>query len=268
MPGERQELSRIERPEIKRNAQADLKRGFEKLGIKDWRLPKFKIKFVDGGGTPELGRTEVTDKDVNLVFDARFATKQGEDKIVGELKARGIDYPGMRKTLTHELAHVSMWSVTKLDRQPAIRLLDEGWARLLEDAGCDEAELDEVIRRTKEKVKVGLKEQQVQFERCLNLSSAPTEDEGGELGGAEYEVGEAILLWVREQFGNEKMVELLKKTYSATKRNDAVEPPKVEASVVARARQEERIRFKVALEEITGKKVTVIEKELRDWIGK
>lgn len=96
------------------------------------------MKFVDSPDRPELGRTFVDTRSVQVFFDSRFVTQEQEDALVNKLREGGLEYPGMVQVLTHEAGHIALWSVLGNGKRPATRLLDEGWTTLLEEAGLRE----------------------------------------------------------------------------------------------------------------------------------
>ncbi|KKW44838.1 MAG: hypothetical protein UY95_C0015G0010 [Parcubacteria group bacterium GW2011_GWA2_56_7] len=122
-----------ERQEVADRAIFELKTAFQTLGIENWKLPEIKIQFIESKDEAVLGRVEVHNGSIEITYDQRFSSPESEATLVKELRQSGKDYPGMQQTLKHELAHVAMWSVTGLQRQPATRLVDEGWASLLEN---------------------------------------------------------------------------------------------------------------------------------------
>lgn len=202
-----------ERQDVANRAIFELKTAFQTLGIEDWKLPEIKVKFVKSKDEAVLGRVEVHDDSVEITYDQRFSSPESEATLVEELQRSGKDYPGMQQTLKHELAHVAMWSVTGLQRQPATRLVDEGWASLLENTGKSLP-----TEQSKSAVKQGLLEEPYLFNRCLDFSKPVTFKEN--LNAAEYKTGQALLLWVHEKFGKAKMIELIQKSPSPERRND------------------------------------------------
>jgi hypothetical protein len=106
-----------------------------------------------------------------------------------------------------------------MPRQPATRLLDEGWARLVEDAGATEDSAT-LVRQAKEQVVRGLREEPARYGRCLEFTRPVIREESASLNAAEYETGKALLLWVRERWGNASMVKLLQLGISPSRRND------------------------------------------------
>lgn len=202
-----------ERQDVADRAIFELKTAFQTLGIENWKLPEIKIKFVKSEDEAVLGRVEVHDGSVEITYDQRFSSPESEATLVKELQKSGKDYPGMQQTLKHELAHVAMWSVTGLQRQPATKLVDEGWASLLENTGESLP-----TEQSKSAIKQGLSEEPDVFNRCLDFSKPVTFEEN--LNAAEYKTGQALLLWVYEKFGKAKMIELIQKSPSPERRND------------------------------------------------
>lgn len=214
-----------ERQELVDRAIFELKTAFQTLGIENWKLPEIKIKFVESEDEAVLGRVEVHGNSIEIAYDKRFSSPESEATLVEELHRSGKDYPGMRQTLKHELAHVAMWSVTGLQRQPATRLIDEGWASLLENTG---ESLPTV--QSKSSLKQGLSEEPDIFNRCLNFSKPVTFEEN--LNAAEYKTGQALLLWVHEKFGKAKMIELIQKSPSPERRNDDLAEGEFDAAII------------------------------------
>ncbi len=276
-----------ERQEIVDRAIFELKTAFQTLGIENWKLPEIKIKFVESEDKAVLGRVEVHDGSVEIAYDQRFSSPESEATLVEELHQSGKEYPGMQQTLKHELAHVAMWSVTGLQRQPATRLLDEGFASLVEHT---DTELP--IEETKHKVKEGLAKEQEHYERCLDFIK-PINGETENLNEAEYIVGRALLMWIRELKGNEKMIELIQKSPEKSRRNDDSEIPDTGGinpglhtlndeystivanidnesfeEVVKKATVWEGQQFEVALLEVTGfQNLEEVRKEFLKWIN-
>ncbi|MBL7058246.1 hypothetical protein ISS03_02820 [Patescibacteria group bacterium] len=259
----------------------ELTKGLKLLDIQNWKLPNIIIKFAKTeNSNPIKGRTEVKNDEICVIFDKRFIeeTEGDENSLLNQLKQGG--YPGVDQVLKHELAHIGMWSVTEQERQPAIRLLDEGWARLIEDAsGKNMGSVNDLTKQAKQDVLNGLKEDYKNYEKCLDFNNPPSQYEYEDLGVAEYEVGKALLLWIRERYGNnEAMINLIKNSPDPMKRNDdrlelSKQFPerlieglsKDEAS--ARAQLWEREQFQKALIKITGLiSLEKIEEEFKKWL--
>lgn len=211
-------LPKIECPERQETINEALRKlewAFKTLEINNWQLPKIKIEFTpEPTEPPSLGRVEVLGDEIIILFDQRFSTTETETELVKSLQESGRDYPGMEQTLKHELAHIAMWSITGLEKQPATRLIDEGWARMVEDTS-------DLLPTTEAKASIrrGLKEETVLYERCLDFQNPIIHGEL-KLNNAEYETGKALLLWVHEKFGKDKMLELIRKSPSQESRND------------------------------------------------
>lgn len=279
----------------------DLAESLRILGITGWTLPDIKEVFVKSGDDkPELGRVGVvTAITAEMIFDERFKSKESQAEFERELEYYGWDYPGMERVFKHELAHLAMWSVTKLPHQPAVRLVDEGWATLLEYLGTKEAtKVAELSKRLRIKVK-GLKEEQPEvYGRCLDLAHPVSERFKEELGGAEYFVGAALLLWIYEKFSLEAMIDLLRKSPSTSRRTStqtmkifSALDPKVHAGYASYqkgiveplrrgelteeeavkisefARKWEAAQFRSALLEVTGfESIAKVREEFETWI--
>ena len=210
-----------------------------------------------------LGRVEVHDGSIEITYDQRFSSPESEATLVEELQQSGKDYPGMQQTLKHELAHIAMWSVTGLQRQPATRLIDEGWASLLENTGENLP-----TEQSKSAVKQGLSEEPNLFNRCLDFSKPITFEEN--LNAAEYKTGQALLLWIHEKFGKAKIIELIKKSPSPERRNDDLpqgefEPALVDKSLHTTAPEYFKLFEDAKLGNITAEEAT---KRSKEWEGK
>lgn len=204
-----------ERRDVAEESEKRLRVAFERLNISYPKLPKIEVKFVESHDRPELGRTFVDAQSVQILFDSRFATQEQEDALVDELRAGGLEYPGMVKVLTHEAGHIALWSVLGTGRRPATRLLDEGWATLLEEAGSREDFEADLKQRAIE----GFSSEPEVFERCLDFRRLINPDEN--LNGAEYIVGATVLLWIRETLGNQAMFDVIRATLDSAERNDS-----------------------------------------------
>ena len=207
-----------ERPEIAQRVSWRLSLALAKLGIPAEKFPDISVVFEPSDGAINRGRTRVHgDGSVEVVFDERLATSEGESLLNPEL---GPEFPGFEQVLMHEVGHMALWSVTGMPRQPATRLLDEGWARLIEETGMADGGLVDISRQAKRKVREGLSAHDMNVERCIDFARAITQGESASLNAAEYDVGEAFLLWVRERWGNEGMVLLLRGATASVRRND------------------------------------------------
>lgn len=205
-----------ERPEVVKQAFFELQQSLVALGIDKWSLPNIKIKFLETQGKEVLGRVgKVTENEVEIEYDKQFSSKETECLLIEKLKNsdRKIEYPGMVQTLKHELAHVAMWSITGLERQPATKLLDEGWASLVENANDAESE-----NKVKLIVKNGLQNESEFFNRCLDFNKPILDEEN--LNSAEYSTGRALLIFIKEKFGKDKMIELIQKSPAIERRNN------------------------------------------------
>lgn len=268
----------------------ELNIAFKTLGIDRWKLPEVKIRFVESKNELSLGRTKVHNDSVELVFDKKFSTPESEIISVKELRDAGSDYPGFKDALKHELGHIAMWDITGLDRQPATRLIDEGWASLLEHTDTKVP-----VASSKSAVTQGLKEEPDKYNRCFDFSKPITYEEN--LNGAESVTGRALLLWVFETYGKDKMIELIKKSPSPEKRNDDLSDGETEKAdirpelhdlsqtynAIWRQNQEGKLKpdeflekmtklearqFQVALMDITGiNNIDEIEEEFKKWLG-
>lgn len=199
----------------------DLAESLRILGVGGWTLPNIKEKFVESGDDKlELGRVgTVTVIEAEIVFDEKFKTKESQKEFEEVLAYQGWEYPGMERVYKHELAHLVLWSVTKLPQQPVVRLLDEGWATLIEYLGTKEAtNVAKLIEFIKFKVQSIKSDDRDVYERCLDLEHPVSERVKEDLQGAEYFVGAALLLWIYEVKGLEAMIDLLRKSPSTSRR--------------------------------------------------
>ncbi|MDF1496466.1 MAG: hypothetical protein P1P90_00210 [Patescibacteria group bacterium] len=290
------------RMDVAERAVFELAESLRILGIGGWTLPNIKEKFVESSDDKlELGRIGmVTVPEAEIIFDEKFKTKESQKEFEEVLDEQGWEYPGMERVYKHELAHLALWSVTKLPQQPVVRLLDEGWATLIEYLGTKEAtNVAELSRRLRIKVK-GLNEEMPDvYERCLDLEHPVSERVKEDLQGAEYFVGAALLLWIYEVKGLEAMIDLLRKSPSTSRRTstDRVKifsalDPKVHAGFAAYqkgiveplrrgelteeeairisefARKWEAAQFRSALLEVTNfESVAKIREEFEEWLN-
>lgn len=210
---------------------ASLGRACERLGIEKWGLPKVNIVFVPAANMHGLAQVDVRPSGVEIAFDDRLRTAEKEREFVRELHASGVDFPGTEQTLVHELGHIALWSVTGMDRQPATRLVDEGWASLLEHMGKGEkANMSAVIRDTKEEVRKGMAAEPAAYERCCDFRRTVTHEE--KLNAAEYSVGRALLLWIWETYGAQSLITFLQQSLSCTCRKADEEGENFEEAAV------------------------------------
>ncbi len=218
-----------ERPEIIEETFENLKTSFEKLGVQDWKIPE-EVEIVfrkpKSENTPLLGRVEIENDKPVIIYDERFSTKEGEEKYTQELKENGMDYPGMTGetgTLKHELGHIVMWSLTGIGRQPSTRLIDEGFANLVQYTTKEGIPKE----KFKKEVRDGLNSKNREsFEKALNFEKPLPERK--ELNTADSKVGTALLIWVYEEFGKEKMIELIAKSPSISKNSNEFVPSELD----------------------------------------
>ncbi|MFH0820347.1 MAG: hypothetical protein V1908_01090 [Candidatus Peregrinibacteria bacterium] len=287
-----------ERQEIANRATEELTNTLAMLDIHDWKLPTVNIRFTEVDNIPPA-RVAAHGETVEVLFSKKCATPEGEKAFIAELGAN-MAFPGVRQTLKHELAHIAMWSVTGLSRQPAVRLIDEGWASMVEQLGSSKTpDLNVLSKETKTNIARGLKEEPMLYRRCLDLSKPVSQldskEELDRLNSAEYEVGKALLLWIRERFGNEKMLQLIAKSPQSSRRNDAegapIEPTAIESSLhstskeylemfdrvtkgalsgdkmIEEGRSWERLQFQRALLETTGMtNIKEVEADFMKWL--
>ncbi len=207
-----------ERSDLAARAIASLYRALDRLGVHEWHLPKVNVVFQPAETMHGLAQVDVKSTGIDVVFDDRFRTAENEHAYLRELHEAGISFPGVEQTLVHELGHVALWSITGMDRQPATRLVDEGWASLLEHAGKEKnTDMSLLTQETKEDVRRGLAVEHVAYERCFDLRRVVTHEEG--LNAAEYAVGRALLLWIREVYGQEALLDFMRRSISCSRRN-------------------------------------------------
>ncbi|MFZ2975030.1 MAG: hypothetical protein WA055_00170 [Candidatus Moraniibacteriota bacterium] len=220
--GIKKEIS-IECPERQvdvNSAVTELGKAFKTLGIENWKLPELRIIFLDAeelkqmhGGKEVLACTKVDENSTKILVDKRLSSLELEQKYINGLMQEDNDFIFTR-ILKHEMAHIVMWSVTGMEKQPATRLLDEGWASLVED--------------TKEKIpveqiKAGANQILLNnpdlFNRCIDFENSVTF--GEDLNSAEHNIGKAFLLWIiQEKGGKDKMIDLFRKSPATARRND------------------------------------------------
>jgi hypothetical protein len=212
--------------DVAERAVFELAESLRILGVGGWTLPNIKERFVESGSDKlELGRVGVvTVPEAEIIFDEKFKTKESQKEFEEVLEYQGWEYPGMERVYKHELAHLVLWSVTKLPQQPVVRLLDEGWATLLEYLGTKEAtNVAELTEFIKYKVQTIKSNDSNAYERCMDLEHPVSERFKEDLQGAEYFVGAALLLWVHQTKGLEAMIDLLRKSPSTSRRTSTSE---------------------------------------------
>ncbi|MFA6250127.1 MAG: hypothetical protein WC686_01330 [Candidatus Shapirobacteria bacterium] len=210
------------RPELVVDVEIRLDKAYKLLKID--RPTKTEIKVVFENRRKQgflFGRVDVNQRGVLVVFDGRCRTIKGEDRAMAELKDAGSDYPGVSEALAHEVSHVEMWGLTGLDRQPATKLIDEGWARLVEKASEKKSTtIKDLVTLVKKDILQGLVIHSTEYRRCLTIGRPINQKESSGLNGAESTVGMGLLLWVKTTFGNEAMIGLLRDSPWVGKRND------------------------------------------------
>ncbi len=239
------------------------------LGIDVYDFPHTKILFKNkepNDGTLLLGHVEVYPSkfgSVEIVFDERFSTKEKEETYLQQLHERGIGYPGMQVALRHEFAHIVMWSITKQERQAATRTIDEGWANLVQNTTetlpiSSTREALRQLEATKPEI----------FDRCLDFKRVTTYEE--KLNTAESKMGQALLLWIHQEYGVEKMIELIQKSPEYQKRNDELSEDTFEPTVLNKEIHKTYTEYYSLLEDITLKRIAqgTIESRLRKIEGK
>lgn len=239
-------------------AQQELIHAKDLLDIQGVELPRqVKVSMTDDS---ELAKVSVHGEkpDINLNREFFSQTKLSEDE-----KAERV------KMVKHEFAHIAMWSVTGMDRQPATRLLDEGWAELVAHLGSKATpDIDAVAKRAKSEIQEIKRDNPKAYEKCLDFNRGLRDED--QLNAAEYEIGQALLLYVREQHGQEKMIELLKKAPGAARRNndlpdDAPEPALVSADLHSEAASYRQLLEAAQSGQLKGEE---LDEAARNWEGK
>lgn len=206
-----------------------VKKAFIVLGIPYPKLPEIVVDFrvSDDKKIALLGQTEVKSDDIAIPFDRRLLNREKEKSIVRKMHENGNDYPGVGQALVHEIGHISMWSVAGHDRvSSSTRLLDEGWAALIERAGAlKQGSVEDLMTQAKNDVREIIKKDPETYEMFLNLSHTPASGEQVPGSNAsEYAIGPAFLLWIYQIKGKEAMTELLRQTPSAGLMGPVTEP--------------------------------------------
>jgi hypothetical protein len=249
----KEKITTSKRTETLDDTLTELKTSLDTLGIENWDLPNTEIKFTK----PEeenkllLGHVEVypsKPNPVTIVFDEKFSSPEQEKTFVQELQQRDLDYPGFKQTLRHELAHIAMWSVTDQERQAATRTIDEGWANLIEST-TNKPPVEDV----KETLKEAINTYPDKFIRALNFKEPVRYEEG--LNAVESKTGQALLLWVHQEYGVDKMVELIKKSPELAKRNDDLPEGQFEPAILDEKLHKVTPRYHKLLEDIQAKNI-------------
>ncbi len=203
-------------------AVLDLAESLRLLGVSGWNLPNIREKFVttNQNTMPELGRLgRITETEAEIIFEEKFQTKESQILFEEELRLYGINYPGMESIFKRELAHLVMWSITGLRHQPAIRLIDEGWAVLIQYLGTlDIDSLSKLTTFIKSKLSNIENEYTDSYQRCLDLRHPVSERTKEDLQGVEGFFGAGLLLWIYESQGLEAMIDLIRKSPSTSRR--------------------------------------------------
>ncbi|MFH1621222.1 MAG: hypothetical protein ABIB04_04010 [Patescibacteria group bacterium] len=271
----------VERRETIERVLVRLKKAFTVLNLPYPKLPKISIEFraPDGDEMTLLGHTEVTSDGASIPFDKRLLSHDSERTIVDKSREKGIDYHGIGRALVHEIGHISMWSVVGHDRVSAsTRLIDEGWASLIERAGMmKEGSILDLTEQVKADVGDIIKNDPKAYEMFLDLSHSPASGERvPESNAAEYVIGPAFLLWINQTKGKEAMIKLLKSSSSAGLMGPGIELHPDFQSYISEHQQEatletarrwESDQFQKALMEATGlPSLKEIEKSFNKWI--
>ncbi|MGI5897805.1 MAG: hypothetical protein ACOX6Q_01430 [Candidatus Dojkabacteria bacterium] len=242
------------------------------LGIDTYDLPNTKILFKENEASNEgkenllLGHVEVYPskfEPVEIVYDKRFSTEEKEQIYLQELHTRGIAYPGLQITLRHEFAHIAMWSITNQERQAATRTIDEGWAKLVENTTETLP-----IESTKQELKQLQITKPEIFNRCFDFKNVTTYEE--KLNTAESRTGQALLLWIHQEYGVEKMIELIQKSPEYQKRNDELPKNKFEPTILNKEMHKTYTEYYSLLNDIKLNKIPqdTVKSRLREIEGK
>jgi len=246
----------------------ELNTSLNTLGITNYDIPNTEIIFKEQkeNQSPLLGHVEVypsKPSPVEIVFDERFATPQKEQPYVQQLHENGIGYIGMQQALKHELAHISMWSITKQERQAATRTIDEGWANLVQTT------TDTLpIEQTKQNIKELQTQKPEILDKCLNFSKVTIYEE--RLNTAESKTGQALLLWIHQGYGVDKMIELIQKSPEYQKRDDELEGNSFELAVLDKETHKTYSEYISLLKNIKSGKIepNIAKQKLREIEGK
>lgn len=240
-------------------AQQELLHAKDLLGLQDIELPRnVTVAMAD---IPEWrAKVSVHADRSQIDLNREFF---GQTELTADEKSERI------KIVKHEFAHIQMWSATGMDRQPATRLLDEGWADLVANLGSEKTpDIEAVVQRVKTEVLDIKKDNPVAYGKCLDFSRGLRAEDN--LNAAEYEIGQALLLYVREQHGQGKMIELLKKAPGAARRNDDLPDDAPEPALVSSELHSEVGSYRQLLEaaqsgQLKGEELN---EAARNWEGK
>ncbi|MFA4827310.1 MAG: hypothetical protein WC596_03640 [Candidatus Shapirobacteria bacterium] len=162
------------------------------LGI-DFPIPKVAIKRID---EDFIARTDI-------LSDGSFQASlgNGSDQYDPERRI------GM---VVHEVAHIAMWGLTGEVLQPATHLVDEGWAKLIEMAST-KITVEEIQQEIAGELNTLKTQRPDIYERCSRFDKAVADEEIPNLPDG-MTVGTALVFWIKENYGNEAMVRLLKES--------------------------------------------------------
>lgn len=210
------------RMDVAEQAVFSLAESLRLLGISGWHLPDIREKFIElqDNQTLELGRLgKITETEAEIIFDARFKNQESQMLFEEELRLYGIDFNGMASSFKRQLAHLVMWSVTGLRHQPAVRLIDQGWATLIEHLGTENiSSISKLIQFIKIKLLSIKNNRPDHYHRCLDLYHPVSERIKEDLQDDEGFIGAGLLLWIYESQGLEAMIDLIRKSPSTSRR--------------------------------------------------
>ncbi|MEI7741791.1 MAG: hypothetical protein WCJ29_04760 [bacterium] len=273
--------SRIETAE---QALRAVKRAYEVLGLSLPKFPKITVDFREYKNDVEIkqrGRTEIASHGVTIPFDKRLLEPEEEALRVREMRKKGETYPGVAQTLVHEIGHIGIWSIMGSERSPSSkRLLDEGFASLIEHTGIAESTLEKLVLESKNEARATLNTDSEILTMFLDPEKTPdTGEEAPNTNAAEYVLGRTFLLWIHEIKGSRTMTEMLKQTPSKILMtqegsNTELNPDfknyldrNQKEVTLANAREWEGECFKQAILDATGlSTLKEVETEFRKWI--
>jgi hypothetical protein len=261
------------RSEEVRTAVSDLAEAFWILGIQGWCLPNVKVQMVVNSNKVEINN-------VNVARIEIFAgLNRSEDERISLLK--------------RELAKIALWSITDLSRQHPIKLLDDGWSRMIQLLGGEINDLQKEKRLLLQRLMSLNESDPDTLARVLDFDHPVSRliDLSDEEFKAAYDVGAAFLIWIFEEFGLAKVIELLKKSPTTRRADsDCLIPSALDrrfhlnfdeyqrlmedirlgtasnSEIERRAREWEVKQFHQAIFEVTNFHFDVVSEQLKNWI--
>ncbi len=208
--------------DVAEQAVLSLAESLRLLGISGWHLLNIREKFLEtkDNQTFELGRLgKVTETEAEIIFDARFKNLESQMLFEEELRLYGINFNGMINSFKRQLAHIVIWSITGLRHQPAIRLIDQGWATLIEYLGTENNTSPiKLIQSIKIKLLAIKQNLPDYYQRCLDLKHPVSDRVKENLLDVESFMGAGLLLWIYETKNLEAMIDLIRKSPSTSRR--------------------------------------------------